>query len=104
MVEALHAIYGIVLSGMLFATWFYAFQIRKSFRGGIFWNAWRVIATSPLFFMASQLVGVYESIYGSTFAVDAIVESLLVVAVLLTLLGFYLFYKGWNPKIATSGG
>jgi hypothetical protein len=100
--EALLALYSISLAGVAFATWFFAFEIRKTFRGGIFWNAWRVISASLLFFMANQLVVAYEAVYGSTFAADAVAESFDALAALLLLVGFYLFYKAWNPPIPLS--
>ena len=104
MVEPLLAIYSAVIAGMSLATWFFAFETRKTFRGGIFWGAWRLIATSLLFFMANQMTDFYEAIYGSSFAADAIGESLEALATILILLGFYLFYKAWNPRAMASPG
>jgi hypothetical protein len=83
---------------MLFAAWVFAFETRKTFKGGIFWNAWRIIASSVLFFMANQLVLAYESFTEPSFAGDALAESFDTLATLLLLLGFYLFYKAWNPR------
>jgi hypothetical protein len=97
-VEPLLATYGLALSGLSFAAWFFAFKTRKTFKGGIFWNAWRIIASSVLFFIADQLVLVYAAIYGSTFAISAVAESLEALATIILLLGFYLFYKAWNPR------
>jgi hypothetical protein len=104
MVEPLLATYSLALSGVAFATWFFAFETRKTFRGGIFWGAWRLIATSLPFFIAHQLVVAYEAIYGSTFAADAASESFEALGFLLLLIGFYLFYKAWNPRAMASAG
>jgi hypothetical protein len=101
-VEALLATYGLALSGLSFAAWIFAFETRKTFKGGIFWNAWRIIATSLLFFMANQLVLVYQAVYGSSFAISATGETLEALATVILLLGFYLFYKAWNPKAPSS--
>ena len=98
------ATYSVALSGILFAAWFFAFETRKTFKGGIFWDAWRFIATSVLFFMANQVVVVYEAVDGSTFAADAVAESFEALATLVLLIGFYLFYKAWNPRAMASAG
>lgn len=90
------------LAAISFATWLFAFEIRKTFKGGIFWNAWRFIASPLLLYMANQLVVAYEAIYGSTFAADAVAESFEALATLLLLIGFYLFYKAWNPRTKAS--
>jgi hypothetical protein len=97
-VEPLLATYGLALSGLSFAAWIFAFETRKTFKGGIFWNAWRIIASSVLFFMANQLVLVYGAVYGSSFVISAIAESLEALATTILLIGFYLFYKAWNPR------
>jgi hypothetical protein len=99
MVAPLLATYSLVLATTLFATWLFAFEIRKTFKGGIFWNAWRFIATPMLLFMANQLVVAFEAIYGSTFVADAVAESFEALGAILLLVGFYLFYKAWNPRV-----
>jgi hypothetical protein len=104
MVAPLLATYSAVLVVMSFAAWLFAFETRKTFRGGIFWNAWRIIASSVIFLMANQVVAVYEAINGDTFAADAVAQSFAALATLLLLLGFYLFYKAWNPKAMASSG
>jgi hypothetical protein len=103
-VEPLLATFGLALAGLSFASWIFAFETRKTFKGGIFWNAWRIIASSVLFFMASQLVLVYQAVNGSSFAISAIMESLEALATIILLLGFYLFYKAWNPRAPPSKG
>jgi hypothetical protein len=104
MVEALLAAYSVVLGGMFFATWLLMFEIRKTFRGGIFWRAWRLIATSVLFFMASELAIAYEAVYGSTFAVDATSQSFNALGSIFLLTGVYMFYRAWNPKAMAKTG
>ncbi len=104
MVAPLLAAYSAAISGMALATWFFAFETRKTFRGGIFWSAWRFIATSMLFFMANQLVDFYEALSGSSFVADAVAESFEALATILLLLGFYLFYKAWNPRAMANAG
>ncbi len=104
MVEPLLATYSIVIAGMSFATWFFAFETRKTFRGGIFWGPWRLIATSVLFFLVNQFMDAYEAIYGTSFAADAVSLSIEALAVLLLLLGFYYFYMAWNPRAMASPG
>lgn len=104
MVEPYLAVYSAVISGMAFAIWFFAFETRKTFKGGIFWGAWRIIATSLLFFMANQLVDFYEAVYGSSFAGDAVAEGFEALATILLLVGFYLFYRAWNPRALASAG
>jgi hypothetical protein len=103
-VQPLLAAYSLTLAGVAFATWSFAFETRKTFKGGIFWGAWRLIATSLPFFGANQLVGAYEAVYGSTSAGDAFAESLEALGFLLLLLGFYFFYKAWNPRSLASPG
>lgn len=100
--EALLATYGLALTGLSFAAWLFAFETRKTFKGGIFWNAWRIIASSVLFFMANQLVLVYQAVYGSSFAISATAESLEALATSILLVGFFLFYKAWNPRAPPS--
>jgi hypothetical protein len=104
MAEALLATYSIVLAGIAFATWFFAFEIRKTFKGGIFWTAWRVIASSLPLYMANEVVDAYEAVYGSSFGADAVAESFEALAAILLLAGFYLFYKAWNPRATPGGG
>ena len=100
--EALLATYGLALTGLSFAAWLFAFETRKTFKGGIFWNAWRIIASSVLFFMGNQLVLVYQAVYGSSFAISATAESLEALATSILLVGFFLFYKAWNPRAPPS--
>jgi len=96
--ESLLATYSLALAGLAFATWLFAFETRKTFRGGIFWNAWRLIATSLAFFIVNQLVTAYEAIYGFAVEADAVAEGFEAMGFLLLLSGLYLFYKAWNPK------
>ena len=102
--EPLLATYGLALSGLSFAAWIFAFETRKTFKGGIFWNAWRIIASSVLFFTANQLVLVYGAVYGTSFTVSAVSESLEALATAFLLTGFYLFYKAWNPRAPPAKG
>ena len=90
--------YSLALAGLEFATWFFAFETRKTFKGGIFWNAWRFIAPSLLFLMANQLILTYEAVNGSTDMIDAVAESFEAMGTILIFVGFYLFYKAWNPR------
>ena len=92
------AAYAIALGGMEFATWAFAFETRKTFRGGIFWGAWRLIATALPCFMVNQVTVFYEAVTTSTFTLDAIGESFAALGTIMLLLGFYQFYKAWNPK------
>jgi hypothetical protein len=103
LVEPLLATYSAVIAGMSLATWFFAFETRKTFRGGIFWGAWRIIATSLLFFMANQLADFYEAVWGSSSAGDAVAESFEALATIFLLVGFYRFYKAWNPSAMAAG-
>ena len=102
--ETLLATYAIALTGLSFAAWLFAYRTRKTFKGGIFWNAWRIIASSVLFFTANQLLLIYQAVYGSSFATSATSESLNALATILLLLGFFLFYKAWNPRTPSSKG
>jgi hypothetical protein len=102
LVEPLLAAFSLALAGVAFATWLFAFETRKTFRGGIFWGAWRLIASALPFFAAHQLVSGYEAVYGPAFAADAFSESLEAIGFLLLLLGFYFFYKAWNPRALAS--
>jgi len=99
MVQGLLATYSLVLFGVTLATWFYAYETRKTFRGGIFWGAWRIIATSLLALAAFQITQFFEAIYGFSDASAAVAESFVALGAVLLLLGFYLFYKAWNPKV-----
>jgi hypothetical protein len=91
-------VFSIVVTGVEFATWAFAFETRKTFRGGIFWNAWRLIGSSLIFLMFQQVVVAYEAAYGSSFAADAVRESFESICTILLLLGFYRFYRAWNPQ------
>lgn len=102
--QTLLAVYAFVLSGVALATWLFAFETRKTFRGGIFWSAWRIIATSIIFLMANQIVTFYEAIYGFTDLSYAVDESFVALSALLLLAGFYLFYKAWNPNPPSTQG
>ena len=102
-VEPLLAVFSLALSGMAFAAWFFGFEIRKTFKGGIFWGAWRLVATAFLFNVAHELVMAYAAVVGASFATDAISDSFEAIATLMFLSGIYLFYKAWNPKVHASG-
>ncbi len=104
MVEPLLATYSAAIAGMALATWFFGFETRKTFKGGIFWRAWQLIATSLLFFMANQIVDFYEAIYGSSSGGDAVAESFEALTTIFLLVGFYLFYKAWNPRAMATAG
>lgn len=96
--EPLLAAFSFALAGLEFATWFFAFETRKTFRGGIFWNAWRMIASALLFFICDQLFMMYGAAMGETDVLAAIGESFEAAGTLMLLVGFYLFYRAWNPS------
>lgn len=102
MQEPLLAAYSVALGGLEFAAWTFAFETRKTFRGGIFWGAWRLIATALPCFMVNQAIVFYEAVSGLSFAADVVRESFTTVATLFLLFGFYKFYKAWNPKAENS--
>ncbi len=104
MVQGLLAAYSLGISGISFAAWFFAFETRKTFKGGIFWSGWRFIATSLPCFGANAIVVFYEGIYGFSDASAAVDESFVALGSLLLLVGFYLFYKAWNPTAPTASG
>jgi hypothetical protein len=104
LVQPLLVAFSLALALLAFATWLFGFETRKTFRGGIFWGAWRLIATSLLFFVGHQLVTAYEAFYGSTFAADAVAESFEALGFILLLIGFYQFNKAWNPKAMARAG
>jgi hypothetical protein len=104
MAQGLLAAYSLALVGIFFATWFFAFETRKTFRGGIFWNAWRIIATSLLFFGANEIVALYQSIYGASDLSVALDESFVALGSIMLLVGFYQFYKAWNPRALAANG
>ncbi len=96
--------YSSLLAGLALLTWLISFRIRKTFRGGVFWDAWRVITASPPFFMVHHMVLAYQAAYGFSFLIGVISDSFEGIALILLLLGFYLFYKAWNPKALAGGG
>jgi len=102
--QGLLAVYSLALFGISLATWFFAFETRKTFRGGIFWNGWRFIATSLLLLGANQIVVFFEAVYGFSDASAAVAESFVAAGALMLLAGFYLFYKAWNPRALRAGG
>ena len=103
MAQGLLAAYSLALFGISVATWFFAFETRKTFKGGIFWNGWRFIATSLLLLGANQIVVLYEAIFGFSDLSAAVDESFVAGGALMLLAGFYLFYKAWNPKALRAG-
>ncbi len=104
MVQGPLAAYSLALVGISFATWFFAFETRKTFRGGIFWDAWRFIATSLLFFAAEEVTDFYQAVYGASDMAAAIDESFVALGSIMLLVGFYLFYMAWNPKKPAASG
>jgi len=101
--DALLASYSITISGAFLAAWFFAFETRKTFKGGIFWNAWRIITYSVVFFAAYQLVVLYGALNGPSFSSEVMSVTLEGLATALLLVGFFLFYKAWNPRALTNG-
>lgn len=98
MTEPLLTAFSLALAGLEFATWMFAFETRKTFRGGIFWNAWRIIASALLFLMCDQLVVMYGAATSESDILAAIGESFEAAGAILLLVGFYLFYRAWNPS------
>ncbi|HYW82452.1 MAG TPA: hypothetical protein VFB30_04305 [Spirochaetia bacterium] len=103
MAQGLLAAYSLALFGISIATWLFAFETRKTFKGGIFWNGWRFIATSLLLLGANQIVVLFEAIYGFSDTSAAVDESFVAAGALMLLAGFYLFYKAWNPRALRAG-
>ena len=104
MVQGPLAAYSLALFGISIATWFFGFETRKTFKGGIFWNGWRFIATSLLLLGANQIVVFFEAVYGFSDLGAAVAESFVAAGALMLLVGFYLFYKAWNPRALRAGG
>jgi hypothetical protein len=103
MVQGPLAVYSLALFGISIATWLFAFETRKTFRGGIFWKGWRFIASSLLLLGANQIVVLYEAIYGFSDLSAAVDESFVAAGALMLLAGFYLFYTAWNPRALRAG-
>ena len=97
-IEPLLAVFSLALAGLEFATWSFAFETRKTFKGGIFFSSWALIGTSLLFLLADQLSTLYQAVMGESELVGDVGESFEAIAVILLLLGFYMFYRAWNPQ------
>jgi hypothetical protein len=89
----------VITTVLAFGVGFYAFRIRATFKGGLLWQAWRIIGPSALVYGLSKVTGLVEDLSGYPLLpyLQSVLELLFVLALAY---GFYLFHKAWNPKEA----
>jgi hypothetical protein len=81
-----------------------AFNLSKTFEGGIFEKAWQVIQLAPIVYALAQAVELWEATYGETQLIASL-ASIIQVCFLVTLLsGFFMFASAWGRDKRQGGG
>jgi hypothetical protein len=75
-----------------------AFGLRKTFEGGIFEKAWRVIAIAPIIYGAGQAIAVIEAIFQETATLEPLGSVVQVVFLVTLVIGLFMFASAWSSK------
>jgi hypothetical protein len=78
-----------------------AFTLRKTFEGGIFEGAWRVVGFSPLFYAAGQAIELAALAFFDDTIIETLAGVLEVTFILVLVYGLYRFASAWRPPLTT---
>ena len=91
-----------------------AFSLRKTFEGGIFESAWRVIGYAPIVYGVGQAIQLVEAALGETPTIRSLASVVEVAFLVLLVSGFFMFASAWrgimsqdpggNPPVAVEDG
>jgi len=81
-----------------------AFGLRKTFEGGIFEKAWRVIAVAPVVYGVGQAVILAEAIVQETATLEPLGSAIEVVFLVILVTGLFMFASAWSRKPREGGG
>jgi hypothetical protein len=73
-----------------------AFNLRKTFEGGIFERAWRVIEIAPIVYALAQVVELVEATYVETPVTASLASVVEVVFLVILVSGFFMFASAWG--------
>ena len=90
-------------AALALGTGIFAVLIRNRFKGGILWEPWRVLASSPFVLAGAEANHIYEDLVGSNALAYWLHVILEAGFVLILFYGFYLLYSAWVPQ-AEEGG
>ena len=80
-----------------------AFSLRRTFEGGIFERAWRVIAIAPIVYALAQAVELVEATYGETPFIGSLASVVEVVFLVMLVSGFFMFASAWGGNKRQDG-
>ena len=81
-----------------------AFSLRKTFEGGIFERAWRVIAAAPILYALGQAIELVQATQRESAAFESIASAVEVAFLVILFSGFFMFASAWGARKGQGGG
>ena len=73
-----------------------AFNLRKTFEGGMFERAWQVIEIAPIIYALAQAVEILAATYGETAFIGYLASVVEVVFLAILVTGLFMFASAWG--------
>jgi len=80
-----------------------AFSLRKTFEGGIFERAWRVIAIAPVIYAVGQSIRLIEAVFQESSTIESLESLVEVVFLFILVSGLFMFASAWGSKPRDEG-
>lgn len=80
-----------------------AFGLRKTFEGGVFEKAWRVIAISPIPYSLAQAIELVQATFGKSQAFGVLASVFEVAFLIILFSGFFMFASAWGGNKRKEG-
>ena len=81
-----------------------AFSLRKTFEGGIFEKAWRIIGYAPIVYGVGQAIQLVEAELGETQTIGSLASVVEVAFLVLLVSGFFMFASAWRGIMSQDSG
>jgi len=81
-----------------------AFSLRKTFEGGIFEKAWRVIGVAPILYALAQAIELVQATQRESPAFGSLASVVEVVFLVILFSGFFMFASAWGGTKGRGGG
>src|SRR6266849_4675190 len=75
-----------------------AFSLRKTFEGGVFERAWRVIGIGPVVYGAGQAIQLVVAMSQVPEATESLGSAVEVIFLIILLSGFFMFASAWSRQ------
>ncbi len=75
-----------------------AFSLRRTFQGGIFERAWRIIAIAPTIYAVGQAIRLAEAIFQESTTMESLGSLVQVVFLVVLVTGLFTFATAWSRK------